>query len=139
MLTKIMKWISLFALVGALFFWSPANNYAVFLQFVVCGSASLVAIEAAKSGKHLWTVAFAGLAVLFNPLLTITFSHSAFPWLAAFCCSMFLAALIFVKTAPRLSIASITYPEPRSKSFVVGAFAMQGISEVLNENQSRQV
>lgn len=111
-----MKWISLFALVGAIFFWSPANNYAVFLQFVVCGSASLVAIEAAKSGKHLWAVAFAGLAVLFNPLVTVTLSHSVFPWLTAFCCSMFLAALAFVKTAPRLSMESITYAKPRSES-----------------------
>jgi hypothetical protein len=116
MLTKIVKWTSLFALMGALFFWSPAGSYAVLLQFVICGSASLVALEAARSGKHLWTSAFAGLAVLFNPLVVFTFSHSVFPWVSALGCSMFLASLIFLKTVPKLAIQSITYPEPRSQS-----------------------
>jgi hypothetical protein len=68
-----MKWTSLFTLIGALFFWSPASNYGLLLQFVICGSASLVALEAAKSSKHLWTPAFAGLAVVFNPLVAVTF------------------------------------------------------------------
>ena len=116
MVTKIMKWISLFALIGATVFWAPRSNYAVILQFLICGSASLVAIEAVKSGKQWWTAAFAGVAVLFNPLVTVTLSHSVFPWVAAFCCSMFLAALVFLKAAPRLSIASITYAGPRSES-----------------------
>jgi hypothetical protein len=69
MLTRIMKLTSLFALIGAMLFWSPASNYAVLLQFVVCGSAGLVACEAAKHGKHLWTPALAALAVLSNPLV----------------------------------------------------------------------
>jgi hypothetical protein len=30
-----MKWTSLIALLGALFFWSPAGGYAIMLQFVV--------------------------------------------------------------------------------------------------------
>jgi hypothetical protein len=116
MLTKIMKWTSLFALLGATFFLSPRSNYAVPLQFIICGSASLVALEAVKSGQHVWTAAFAGLAVLFNPLVAVTFFHSVFPWVTALCCSMFLASLIFLKAAPRLSIVSITYPGPRSQS-----------------------
>jgi|ERR1051326_7182268 hypothetical protein len=115
MLTKFMKWISLFTLMGAVC-WSPGSNYAVMLQFVICATASLVAIEAAKSGKQLWAAAFAGLAVLFNPLVTVTFPHSVFPWVTALCCSMFLASLIFLKAARRLSIVSITYPRPRSQS-----------------------
>jgi Family of unknown function (DUF6804) len=111
-----MKWISLSALISAAFFWSAGSSYALVLQFVVCGSAGLVALEAAKSGKHLCTAAFAGLAVLFNPLAAVTFSHSVFPWVTALCCSMFLASLIFLKAAPRLSVASITYSGPRSQS-----------------------
>jgi hypothetical protein len=116
MLTKIMKWASFLALLGATFFWLPGGNYALLLQFIVCGSAGLVTLEAAKSGKHLWTAAFAGLAVLFNPLVAIPFSHAVFPWVAALCCSMFLAALLYLKAAPRLSLVSITYPGPRSQS-----------------------
>jgi hypothetical protein len=116
MLTKIMKWTSLFALLGAIFSWTPAGNYAVLLQFVICGSAVLVALEAARSGKHLWACAFGGVALLFNPLMAVTLSHSVFPWVNALCCSLFLASLVFLKTVPRPSILSITYPGPRSQS-----------------------
>lgn len=116
MLTRIMKWASLFVLMGGIFLWAPASNYAILLQFVICGSATLVALEAARSGKHLWTAAFVGLAVLFNPLMAVAFSHSVFPWVNALCFSMFLVSLIFLKTVPTLSIQSITYPEPRSQS-----------------------
>src|SRR6185369_16298280 len=116
MFTKIMQWVSLLALIGAISFRAPAGNYAVPLQFLICGSASLVALEAAKSGKRLWTAAFAGLAVLFNPLAAVTFSHPVFPWITALCCSMFLAALMFLKAAPGLSMVSAAYPGPRSQS-----------------------
>jgi uncharacterized protein DUF6804 len=116
MLAKIIKWTSFSALLGATLFWSPSGNYGLLLRFVVCGSAGLVALEAAKCGKHLWTAAFAGLAVLFSPLVAVTFSRAVFPWVAALCCSMFLAALFYLKAAPRLSVVSITYPAPRSQS-----------------------
>lgn len=111
-----MKYISLLALIGAPFFWTPAGHYAVVLQFVICGSASLVAFEAGRSSKILWAAAFATLAVLFNPLAAFTLSHFLFPWINALCGSMFLASLIFLKTTPRLSILSITYPGPRSRA-----------------------
>jgi len=116
MLTSIMKWTSLSLLMGSFFLWAPANNYAILLQFVICGSATLVALEAGSSGKHVWTAAFAGLAVLFNPLIAVAFSHSVFPWINALCFSMFLASPIFLKAVPRLSIQSITYAGPRSQS-----------------------
>lgn len=61
MLAKIMKWTSVFVLIVAIFFWMPADNYAVLLQFVICGSAVLVAIEAARLGKHLWRAPLAEL------------------------------------------------------------------------------
>lgn len=99
-----------------MFFWRPAGIYAILLQFVICGSASLVAYEAARSHKHLWTIAFAGLAVLFNPVVAVPFPRGAFPWVSILCFTMFLASLKFLKTAPRLSVASVTYAGPRSQS-----------------------
>jgi hypothetical protein len=111
-----MKWTSLVALIGALFFWSPAGGYAIMLQFVICISASLVAVQAARSGKQIWAIAFAGLALLFNPVMTVPFSHSVFLCINVLCFTMFLASLKFLKTAPRLSVTSITYPGPRSQS-----------------------
>jgi hypothetical protein len=111
-----MKWTSLVALIGALFFWRPAGGYAIMLQLVICTSASLVALQAARSGKQLWAIAFAGLAVLFNPVLTVPVSQSVFLWVNILCLGMFLASLKFLTTAPKLSIPSITYPGPRSQS-----------------------
>jgi hypothetical protein len=115
-LTTIMKWTSLVALIGALFFWRPAGGYAIMLQFVVCLSAILVALQAARSGKQLWAIAFAGLAVLFNPVVTVPVSPSVFLWINVLCLAMFLASLKVLKTAPKLSMPSITYPGPRSQS-----------------------
>ncbi len=116
MLTTIMKWTSLVALIGALLFWRPAGGYAIMLQFVICLSAILVAFQAARSGKRLWTIAFAGLAVLFNPVVTVPVSQSVFLWINIVCFTMFLASLKVLKTAPKLSIPSITYAGPRSQS-----------------------
>lgn len=116
MLTRIMKCVSLMALLGGLFFWRPAGGYAIALQFVICASAVLVAFEAFRSGKHLWTIAFAGLAVLFNPVVAVPFSRGVLPWISVLCFAMFLASLRFLRTAPRLSIASVTYTEPRNQS-----------------------
>jgi hypothetical protein len=115
-LTTIMKWTSLVVLLGAPLFWRPAGGYAIVLQFVICVSAILVAFQAARSGKQLWAIAFAGLAVLFNPVITIPVSRSVFLWMNVLCLGMFLASLKFLKTAPKLSIPSITYSGPRSQS-----------------------
>jgi hypothetical protein len=115
-LTRIMKWISIIALIGAVFFWRPAGGYAIVLQFVICLSAILVAFQAVRSGKQLWAIAFAGLAVLFNPVVTVSVSRSVFLGINVLCLTMFLASLKFLKTAPKLSMPSITYPGPRSQS-----------------------
>jgi hypothetical protein len=80
------------------------------LQFVICLSDILVAFQAARSGKQLWAIAFAGLAVLFNPVVTVTVSRSVFLWINVLCFTMFLASVKFLKTASKLSIPSITYP-----------------------------
>jgi hypothetical protein len=111
-----MKWTSLVALIGALGFWRPAGGYAIMLQFVICLSAILVAFQAARSGKQLWATAFAGLALLFNPVVTVPISQSVFLWINVLCFTMFLASVKFVKTVPKLSIPSITDPGPRSQS-----------------------
>jgi hypothetical protein len=111
-----MKWTSLVALIGSLLFWRPAGGYAIMLQFVICLSAILVAFQAARSGKQLWAIAFAALAVLFNPVVTVPVSKSVFLWINIVCFSMFLVSLKVLKTAPKLSMPSITYPGPRGRS-----------------------
>jgi hypothetical protein len=114
-LTRILQWTSLIALIGALFFWRPAGSYAIVLQFVVCGSAGVVAFQAAQSGRRLWAIAFAGVALLFNPLVAVSFSRGIFPWINVLCLTVFLASLKFLKIDPRLPVLSIADPGPRSR------------------------
>jgi hypothetical protein len=116
MLTTMMKWSSLLALAGALFFWRANGGYAIFLQFVICGSACLVAFQAVQARRHLWAVAFVGLAIVFNPLMVISLSRSMFVSINVLCFAMFLTSLKALKAAPRLSMPSVTYPGPPNQS-----------------------
>ena len=113
---NIMKWASLAVLAGGLFFWRPAGGYAVLLQFVICISAILVAAQAARLKKYVWAIAFSAVAVLFNPLVSISLSRGVFSWINVLCFTLFLASLRFLKTPPRLSIPSITYAGPGGPS-----------------------
>ncbi len=116
MLTTIMKWASLIALIGAMFFRRPGSGYAIGLQFVICASSSLVAIQAGQSRRHLWAFAFVALAVIFNPLIVISLSRGIFSWINVLSFAMFLVSLKALKAAPRLSAPSVTYPGPPSQS-----------------------
>jgi hypothetical protein len=115
-LTKIMKLVSIAALVLAAFFWRSSANFQTVVQFLVCGAAALVVIQAARSGKYLWAVVFCVVAVLFNPLAPLTLPGSMFLWVDLLCLSMFLAATAYLRTSPRLSVESVTNPGPRSES-----------------------
>ena len=116
MLTKIMKLVSIAALVLAAFFWRSSVNFQTVVQFLVCGAAAMVVIQAARSGKYLWAVAFFVVAVLFNPLVPLAFPGSIFIWVDLLCLTMFLAATAYLRTSPRLTIASVTNTGPRSES-----------------------
>jgi hypothetical protein len=116
MLTKIMTLASMAALVMAVFFWSWSTNFQTVVQFLVCGAAGLVVVQAVRAGKYLWAAAFLVVAVLFNPLAPVAFSGNVFIWVALICLTMFLASAAYLKTSPRLTIASVTDPGPRSES-----------------------
>lgn len=116
MLTKMMKLVSIAALVLAAFFWRSSGNFQTVVQFLVCGAAALVVIQATRSGKYLWTAAFLVVAVLFNPLVPMALHGSIFIWVDLLCLTMFLASTAYLQTSPRLTIASVTNTGPRSES-----------------------
>lgn len=60
MLTNTMKWVALIAPLAAILSWTSARSFAFVLQFTICGSLSLVALQAFESGKRFWTIALAG-------------------------------------------------------------------------------
>jgi hypothetical protein len=112
MLTKIMKLASVAALVLAAFFWSWSTNFQIVVQFLVCGAAGLVVLQAARTGKHLWAAAFALVVVLFNPLAPVPLSGSLFILVDLICMTLFLASAAYLQTSPRLTIASTINPGP---------------------------
>jgi len=83
---------------------------------VVCLSALLVVAQAFREGKYFWVAGFVAIAVIFNPVLPVTFSRTAFLWLDSACIVTFLISLAAWKRQPVLSIPSITDRMPGSES-----------------------
>jgi hypothetical protein len=115
MFTKIMKWLSIMALLlGALL--SSSASYRIALELVVCVAAAVVAAQAFRTGKYFWGIGFVAIAVLFNPAVPIAFSHGGFLVLDLVCIAGFLASLAVLQWKPILSVPSITDRTPGSES-----------------------
>lgn len=115
MSTRIMKWVSIMALLVALV-WRPLTSYQLMLEILICVSALMVVAQAWRAGKYLWAAGFVAIAVLFNPAVPVAISRTTFLWLDAFCIVTFLVSLAVLKRHPRLSMPSITNRTPGSES-----------------------
>jgi len=115
MVTKIMKLVAVAALLMAALP-KPGAAYQVALEFVVCVAGIVVLWEAARTRKYIWLVAFAAIAILFNPFVPVALSRKTFVWLDFVCVLMFLTSLAVLHTRPLLSMPSITGRTPGSES-----------------------
>jgi hypothetical protein len=119
-LTKIMKWITIVALVAAAMLWRSAANSQVpqfLLGFVVCLGASVVVMQAARAKKYVWAGGFVAIALLFNPLASgLPFNGEWGRSLVLLSIVPFAVSLIALRTQPLLSIPSITDRNPGSQS-----------------------
>ncbi len=115
MFTKIMKWLSIMALLLGVFL-SSSVSYRIALELVVCVAAAVVAAQAFRTGKYFWGMGFVAIAVLFNPAVPIAFSHGGFLVLDLVCIAAFLASLAVLQWKPILSVPSITDRTPGSES-----------------------
>ena len=117
MFATIMKSVSIAALLLAATSWRSAPNYQLLLDFVVCMGATVVVMQAVRAKRYLWTAAFAAIAVLFNPVVTVPRPTSDLFLLMIFVClAPFVISLAALKTQPILSIPSITDRTPGSES-----------------------
>jgi hypothetical protein len=114
-LTKILKWIAIAALLLALF-GHPFAQSRQLLQFAVLGGAAAVFVQAVRAGKYVWIGLIAAVACIFNPIRPISFSPSVFLFMDAATLVLFMVSLQGLETRPRLSIASITDRTPGSES-----------------------
>jgi hypothetical protein len=115
MVTRLMKWLSIVALLLGLLMRSSAS-YRIVLEFVVCVAALAVLTQAFRAGKYLWGAGFVSVAVLFNPVAPFTLSRGMFLWLDLACVATFALSLAVVKTKPLLSIQGIIHPHRRTES-----------------------
>ena len=114
MLTKIMKWVSLAALLLALFWRSTSLQIAV--EFVVSVGALLVVAQAMRSRKYLWGAGFAAIAVLFNPIAPFALSRTMFLLLVGISLAAFLGSMAALKKQPLVSMPSIANLKPGRES-----------------------
>ena len=120
MVTKIMKWTTMAALLMAGMLWSSAANSQFprfVLGFVVCFSAGVVLMQAVRARKYVWAGGFAAIALLFNPLVpALPFAGEWGRLLVLVSIIPFAVSLAVLTTPPVLSMASITGRNPGSES-----------------------
>jgi hypothetical protein len=115
MLTKIIKWSAIAALIGGAFLRS-VSSYGLLSQFVVVAAAVVVLTQAATMRRYVWMTLFLVVACLFNPIFPVPFSNYISGIVSIFAVLLFFFSLRLLQPKPRLSIASITDRMPGSGS-----------------------
>jgi hypothetical protein len=74
-------------------------GYYTFLRFVVCGFAALVALCGWEDSTYsrIWSVIFAGMAILFNPLVPIYLSRTTWFYLDLGAAIVIVAHLVIMR------------------------------------------
>ena len=82
--------------------WSVgAGGYMELLALAVFSAALLLVAQTALGGRYFWAVAFAAIAVLFNPVAPLTLSRTTFLVLDAVCIWVFILSLTLSWREPR--------------------------------------
>lgn len=115
MVTKIVKWSAIAALIGGALARS-LPNLGLVLQFVVVAAAGVVLTQAATMRRYVWMTLFSTTACLFNPVFPIAFSNYTFAIVSSLAVLLFFFSLELLQSKPKLSIASITDRMPGSES-----------------------
>jgi uncharacterized protein DUF6804 len=99
MLTRIIKWTAIAALIGGACLRS-ASDYALPLQVVVAAAAVVILTQAATMRRYVWMALFLVVAALFNPVLPVPLSNYLFAIASSFAALLFFFSLELLKPAP---------------------------------------
>lgn len=117
MFAKIMKWVSLAALLASGALWIGDMDQMLLLSVVVFMGAVVVLQQAVTERAYAWATGFGSIALIFNPAAPLLTEPTVwFPLMRLACAALFAASLAFLKSSPVLSIASITGRTPGSES-----------------------
>ena len=106
MLTKVIKWGGIAALIGVALSRSLPDA-TLPLQLVVTAAAIIVLIQAATMHRYVWMTLFFMVAYLFNPVFPVRLSNYMSGWATTFGALLFFLSLELLKPKPTLAIASI--------------------------------
>jgi Family of unknown function (DUF6804) len=115
MLTTIMKYAAILALLIGIFWHAPANLRSC-LDFIISGAAVFVLVQAFNLRKYVWTAVFLAIACIFNPVYFFGFSFGVLIGLQVMSAALFAVSLQMVRSGPRMTIDSITEANPRTES-----------------------
>jgi len=115
LLTRIIKWGAIAALIGSAFSRS-VPDIGLLLRFAVVVAAAVVLMQAASMRRYVWMALFLAVVCLFNPVFPVPFSTYMSGIASAFAILLFFFSLELLQPKPRLSIASITDRMPGSES-----------------------
>jgi len=111
-----MGWIQLATLPVLLALWSPSPDYGKLTHVGVFAAACVVAFHIGEQGRYFLATAFAGIAVLFNPIAPVALSPDAFLLACWASAGIFAFALARPKKRERVPITSISAAIRRSES-----------------------
>jgi uncharacterized protein DUF6804 len=114
---RVVKWLCIAVLFVAFVFWQRTAGYEFALRAVICSGAAVVAVQAFRSARHLWTIGFLTIALLFNPAIPVFPLANTLGLVAiVLAAAAFAVSLTKLKSLPLLSIPSITDRNPGSES-----------------------
>jgi hypothetical protein len=97
MVTKIMKWVWLPALLIASMFSGSAASYEFLLDFVICLAAVIFLQRAVRLKEYFWAAGLVTIAVVFSPLLLMV---KLFLLVGFTCIATFVTLLAAFRTQP---------------------------------------
>ena len=110
MYAKAVKLVSIAAFFLMFIWWFAAKSqlwsagdggYMELLALAVFSATLLLIAQTALGGNYFWAVAFAAIAVLFNPIAPLTLSRTTFLVLDAFCIWAFSLSLTLSWSEPQ--------------------------------------
>ena len=115
MFTNITKVLAAVALLVGLFSHS-AGDYRRVIFIVVWMAALVVLAQAFHRSNYFWAAVFLAVACLFNPILPVLLPASMGLLVNMAAAILFMISLAVLRSAPRLTIASITASGAGSES-----------------------
>jgi hypothetical protein len=116
MSTRSVGWVQLATILLLIAFLFSSPDYATLLQAAVCTAACAAAFHSGQQHRYVLATVFAGIALLFNPVVPIMLSSGAFLWACWASLAMFLCGLVLLKQRERVPFSSIADAIKRSES-----------------------